>query len=446
MGAVLRPGSRGPRVRELQERLARLGFYVGPANGHYGPLTQEAVKRMQRAFRLHHDGLAGPQVWSVLTDALLPQALSEPPQAFGHGVPGTLPRLLLGLMETGEAPNPAGCGPFCDRLSGWVTPWAELHGGADGGCQVKLLARPGKQEDPAGGLRVRAVLLGQPGGRRFWRSAADLLPRELRRSGPQALKEPLLLAAAGTLPPLPGEVPSPPGGEGLLLRLGRLLSRRGLRVWLALAVPTRVKPLAAYWRGYHLGRLCAGLERLVVWAPPPAPDGRADLAGLKGWLKGLRAAHPPWRTLVAFDLWAWLYEPDARGRLVPTRRLSHGQSVLWIWRRRAAKTGQGTGGDAAGDARGDVPPEAVLARREPDALRQMLLQLRWGGVGGVVVAGLAGGDPTCRDVVFTALPPLLLSTPGISMERTSGEGGAPDVSQDPGRAGGAHPPPGGAHR
>lgn len=447
MAGVLRPGARGPRVRELQERLARLGFYLGPLNGYYGPLTQDAVKRMQRAFRLHHDGVAGPQVWSVLTDELLPLAIPEAPQPAGDGAPGVLPRLLLGLLETGRVREPMGSGSLPGHPSGWVVPWAELRAGDDGSGEVSLLEG---REAPGEGLRVRAVLLGRSGGRRFWRSAHERLLAELRRLGPGALKEPLLLAASGTLPPLPGDAPPPAGGEGPLVRLARLLTRRGLRVWLALAVPTRITPLAAYWRGYHLGRLCAGLQRLVIWAPPPHPEGRAGLATLNGWLRGLRAAHPPWRTLVALDLWAWLYEPDARGRLVPSRRLSHEESVLWAWRHRTGKAGGGAAGDpgrsVTGDAAGQTPPEPVLARREPQALRQLLLQLRWGGVGGVLAAGLAGSDPICREVLFAVLPPLSLSPPGISMERTSGEGGAPGVSQDPGRAGGAHPPPGRAYR
>lgn len=73
---LLLPGRRGARVRQLQEKLLEAGFDPGPIDGIYGLLTGAAVQELQRAFGLREDGLAGPEVWSVLSD---PEALALRP-------------------------------------------------------------------------------------------------------------------------------------------------------------------------------------------------------------------------------------------------------------------------------------------------------------------------------------------------------------------------------
>lgn len=45
---VLEPGDRGPRVRDLQTRLARLDWFHATVTGYYGPVTTEAVRGFQR--------------------------------------------------------------------------------------------------------------------------------------------------------------------------------------------------------------------------------------------------------------------------------------------------------------------------------------------------------------------------------------------------------------
>jgi hypothetical protein len=42
-GRVIHLGDRGPAVRALQVRLNQLHYYAGPADGRFGPATQEAV-------------------------------------------------------------------------------------------------------------------------------------------------------------------------------------------------------------------------------------------------------------------------------------------------------------------------------------------------------------------------------------------------------------------
>ncbi|OUL23858.1 peptidoglycan-binding protein [Nostoc sp. 106C] len=53
-------GDEGEEVRVLQERLRIAGFYYGNATGIFGPITEEAVKRFQDAYKLDADGVVGP--------------------------------------------------------------------------------------------------------------------------------------------------------------------------------------------------------------------------------------------------------------------------------------------------------------------------------------------------------------------------------------------------
>jgi hypothetical protein len=66
---LLRRGSKGEAVAELQRRLMALGYGTG-ADGMYGPATAETVKRFQSDHGLAVDGIAGPQTMSALEKAL----------------------------------------------------------------------------------------------------------------------------------------------------------------------------------------------------------------------------------------------------------------------------------------------------------------------------------------------------------------------------------------
>lgn len=63
---LLRIGSRGEAVRDLQSELKQLGHYRGNIDGIYGPITASAVKQFQRANRLQVDGIAGPETFGAL--------------------------------------------------------------------------------------------------------------------------------------------------------------------------------------------------------------------------------------------------------------------------------------------------------------------------------------------------------------------------------------------
>ena len=67
---VLRNGQSGQAVRQLQTDLQTLGFYSGTVTGHYGNITQEAVRKFQRKNGLSADGIAGKNTLSKLNELL----------------------------------------------------------------------------------------------------------------------------------------------------------------------------------------------------------------------------------------------------------------------------------------------------------------------------------------------------------------------------------------
>lgn len=64
-------GARGPAVEDVQKRLAKLGYDLGPSgvDGVFQGATLEAVRAFQRAHGLADDGVVGPKTWAVLVDA-----------------------------------------------------------------------------------------------------------------------------------------------------------------------------------------------------------------------------------------------------------------------------------------------------------------------------------------------------------------------------------------
>lgn len=63
---VLRLGMQGPEVIRLQQRLRTWGFFTGPMNGNFGPMTQTAVIAAQQRFKLTADGVVGAETWRAL--------------------------------------------------------------------------------------------------------------------------------------------------------------------------------------------------------------------------------------------------------------------------------------------------------------------------------------------------------------------------------------------
>src|SRR5438552_9995156 len=63
---LLKQGSSGPDVTELQQKLKDLGFDPNGVDGNFGPGTRDAVIAFQQSKGLQADGIAGPATLAAL--------------------------------------------------------------------------------------------------------------------------------------------------------------------------------------------------------------------------------------------------------------------------------------------------------------------------------------------------------------------------------------------
>ena len=64
--SLIKLNSSGKEVTELQKHLTALGFYSGPINGKFGPLTEAAVKKFQKKHGISQTGYTGPTTRAAL--------------------------------------------------------------------------------------------------------------------------------------------------------------------------------------------------------------------------------------------------------------------------------------------------------------------------------------------------------------------------------------------
>ena len=57
--AILKVGSKGTSVVNMQSKLIKLGIYKGKATGNYDTATKNAVIAFQKKYKLSADGIAG---------------------------------------------------------------------------------------------------------------------------------------------------------------------------------------------------------------------------------------------------------------------------------------------------------------------------------------------------------------------------------------------------
>ena len=65
-GDLLKKGSTGSLVTELQSKLKAIGLYSGPLDGDFGNGTEQAVRSFQSRNKLTVDGVVGPSTWEKL--------------------------------------------------------------------------------------------------------------------------------------------------------------------------------------------------------------------------------------------------------------------------------------------------------------------------------------------------------------------------------------------
>ncbi len=92
---ILKIGSRGAEVSELQAALKLLGYFTGTVDGIYGESTAIAVSRFQQSSSLTADGITGSATWARLfpspSTAQMPPPTSSTRPASGFPVPASLP-------------------------------------------------------------------------------------------------------------------------------------------------------------------------------------------------------------------------------------------------------------------------------------------------------------------------------------------------------------------
>ena len=66
---ILRTGSRGQAVTDVQSRLKTLGYYQGEIDGQFGVGTKEAVTAFQQRNGLEPDGMVGDDTRELLFSA-----------------------------------------------------------------------------------------------------------------------------------------------------------------------------------------------------------------------------------------------------------------------------------------------------------------------------------------------------------------------------------------
>ncbi|HEY9650879.1 MAG TPA: peptidoglycan-binding protein [Coleofasciculaceae cyanobacterium] len=75
---VLKLGSQGSAVSELQAALRLLGYYTGSVDGLYQESTASAVARFQQSAGLNADGIVGSDTWNRLFPSESVAPMSEP--------------------------------------------------------------------------------------------------------------------------------------------------------------------------------------------------------------------------------------------------------------------------------------------------------------------------------------------------------------------------------
>ncbi len=68
-------------IRDIQQRLAELGFDPGPIDGVSGPRTKAAIRAAQRYYGLKADGIAGAKTRAALWPEPIPDRDGDPPEA-----------------------------------------------------------------------------------------------------------------------------------------------------------------------------------------------------------------------------------------------------------------------------------------------------------------------------------------------------------------------------
>ena len=99
---VLRFGSQGKAVRELQTTLKKLGYYTGLVDGDFGESTKRAVTQFQRANGLTADGVAGARTLELLNGSAATARPTATPKPKATATPKLATSVVLQLRSRGN--------------------------------------------------------------------------------------------------------------------------------------------------------------------------------------------------------------------------------------------------------------------------------------------------------------------------------------------------------
>jgi peptidoglycan hydrolase-like protein with peptidoglycan-binding domain len=145
---LLKPGSKGAKVKHLQKRLTELGYRAGPVDGVYGAATVSAVLAFQKREGLGRDGVAGMAVEKALVH----------PTAAGPR-PGPAPRIDIDIArQLVFVVSTDGSVTTLNSSTGNGETYSEPGGGTDVaytpvGSFTVLRKIPGDEHAPLGTLR-----------------------------------------------------------------------------------------------------------------------------------------------------------------------------------------------------------------------------------------------------------------------------------------------------
>lgn len=134
---TLRVGARGPAVTELQTRLAKLRYDVGPIDGVFGAQTKHAVVAFQKVNGLARDGVVGPRTRAALANPVRPKVrrvrsgmyleADLTKQVLYRARDGKVVRVYDASSGTSATPTPLGRYRVERTINGWrVSPLGEL--------------------------------------------------------------------------------------------------------------------------------------------------------------------------------------------------------------------------------------------------------------------------------------------------------------------------------
>ena len=110
---VLKRGSSGTAVRQLQEALKEAGHDPGPIDGEFGPATEAAVRAFQHEKEITVDGIVGPITWlNIDEDAVFSHPVLRQ-GAKGLAVRRVQKRLTLAGYDAGDVDG--SFGPATER-------------------------------------------------------------------------------------------------------------------------------------------------------------------------------------------------------------------------------------------------------------------------------------------------------------------------------------------